>query len=85
MSLDRAMARTLKLTLGENERICRLLPSEKKKSWRNLHSLSVEKSFLFGVLEKHQERQIEMETQSIRVLIPLIASTWVLIVLSVTE
>ena len=40
---------------------------------------------MFGVLEKHQERQIEMETQSIRVLIPLIASTWVLIVLSVTE
>lgn len=58
MSLDRSMARTLKLTLRKNERI---LPSE-KKSHVGIYALSVLYSFFFGFLEKHQKRQIEMKT-----------------------
>lgn len=59
VSLGRTLTRPLK-PYRKSKRIQSLLSSEKKKTCRNLGSV-YSLSLVFGFLEKHQKRQIEME------------------------
>jgi hypothetical protein len=54
------MSRVLKQTVGKNKRIQSHLPGEERESYKNLSSVPY--CFLFYFLEKHQKRQIEMDT-----------------------